>query len=52
VVKVLPTTWAMTGFNDVIIRGLGVRDVLPETVVLLGFAGLFFVLGIWRLRFE
>jgi ABC-2 type transport system permease protein len=52
IVKALPTTWAMIGFNDVIIRGLGVQDVLLEVAVLLAFAGLFFIVGIRRMQFE
>lgn len=52
VVKALPTTWAMIGFNDVIVRGQGVAGVLPEVGILLGFALLFFVVGLWRLRYE
>lgn len=51
-VTVLPTTWAMTGFNDVILRGQGVSAVLPEVGILLGFAVLFFTAGIWRFKFE
>ncbi len=52
VVKSLPTTWAMIGFNDVIVRGQGVAGVLPEVGILLGFALVFFVAGIWRFRYE
>lgn len=52
VVKVLPTTWAMLGFTDVIVRGQGVAGVLPEAGILLGFALLFFGVGIWRFRYE
>ncbi len=52
VVKVLPTTWAMTGFSDVILRGQAVAGILPEAGVLLAFAVLFFSIGLWRLRFE
>jgi ABC-2 type transport system permease protein len=52
VVKVLPTTWAMIGFNDVILRGQGVTGVLPVVGILIAFAAVFFTLGIWRLRFE
>jgi ABC-2 type transport system permease protein len=52
VVKILPTTWAMMAFNDIIVRGAGVADVLPSVAVLLGFALLFFVIGIWRFRYE
>lgn len=51
-VKVLPTTWAMIGFNDVIVRGQGVAAVLPEAGVLLLFAALFFAIGLWRFRYE
>jgi ABC-2 type transport system permease protein len=52
VVKILPTTWAMIGFNDVILRGQGVTGVLPVVGILIAFAAVFFTLGIWRLRFE
>ncbi len=51
-VKVLPTTWAMTGLTDVIVRGKGVVDILPSAGILLGFALVFFLIGIWRLRYE
>ena len=51
-VQILPSTWAMRGFNDVIIRGQNVQGIILEAGVLLGFALLFFVVGIWRLKFE
>lgn len=51
-VKVLPTTWAMQGLLDIVLRGSGLRDVLLEVGVLLGFAVLFFVVGVWRFRHE
>lgn len=51
-VKVLPTTWAMQGMLDLVLRGGGLREVLPEAGVLLGFALLFFSLGVWRFRYE
>ena len=51
-VQILPSTWAMRGFNDVIIRGQGVEGILLESLVLVGFALLFFVIGIWKLKFE
>jgi ABC-2 type transport system permease protein len=50
--KVLPTTWAMQGLLDISLRGQGVSGVWPETVVLLGFAVLFFGIGVWRFRYE
>jgi len=51
-VKVLPTTWAMQGMLDLVLRGGGLRDILPEAVVLLGFALIFFSVGVWRFRYE
>ena len=51
-VKVLPTRWAMQGMLDLVLRGGGLQDVLPEAAVLLGFAILFFSVGVWRFRYE
>jgi ABC-2 type transport system permease protein len=52
VVKILPTTWAMQGLLDIVLRGQGLLAILPEAGVLLGFAALFFGIGIWRFRYE
>jgi ABC-2 type transport system permease protein len=51
-VRVLPTTWAMQGMLDLVLRGGGLPQVLPEAAVLLGFAVLFFSVGVWRFRYE
>lgn len=51
-VKVLPTSWAMQGMLDIVLRGQGLAAVLPEAGVLLGFAALLFVAGVWRFRYE
>jgi ABC-2 type transport system permease protein len=51
-VRVLPTTWAMQGMLDIGLRGGGLAEILPEAGVLLGFAALFFAVGVWRFRFE
>ena len=45
---VLPQTWAMQGYQDLITRGMDFNAVLPEMAVLLGFAALFFGLAVWR----
>jgi ABC-2 type transport system permease protein len=50
--KLLPTAWAMQGLNNLLLRGQGLSGVLPEAGVLLGFAALFFALGVWRFRYE
>jgi ABC-2 type transport system permease protein len=47
-----PHAWALVGYHDVIIRGLALRDVLAEAGVLFGFATLFFILALWRFRFD
>jgi len=51
-VKILPTTWAMQGLLDLVLRGRGLMDILPEAGVLLGFAAIFFAIGTWRFRYE
>lgn len=51
-VKILPTRWAMQGMLDLVLRGGGLQDVLPEAGVLLLFAALFFSVGVWRFRYE
>lgn len=51
-VRVLPTTWAMQGMLDLVLRGGGLPEVLGEAIVLLGFASLFFMVGVWRFRYE
>ncbi|OIO97221.1 MAG: hypothetical protein AUK03_02795 [Anaerolineae bacterium CG2_30_64_16] len=52
IVKILPTTWAMQGMLDLVLRGQGLAGILPEAGVLLGFAAVFFGVGIWRFRYE
>jgi ABC-2 type transport system permease protein len=51
-VKVLPTTWAMQGMMDIVLRGGGLTAIWPETAVLLGFAAVFFTVGVLRFRYE
>jgi len=37
---------------DLVLRGGGLQNILPEVGVLLGFALIFFSVGVWRFRFE
>lgn len=48
--RLTPHAWALAGYQDVIVRGLGVREILPEAGVLLGFAAGFMGVGLWGLR--
>jgi ABC-2 type transport system permease protein len=50
--KITPHSWALTGFQDVIVRGLGVTSILPNVGILLAFAAAFWAIAIWRFRFE
>ncbi|MBI3742286.1 MAG: ABC transporter permease [Chloroflexi bacterium] len=50
--RITPHAWALLAYQDVIVRGLGTLQVLPNVTVLLGFAGIFFALALWKFRFE
>jgi len=52
VVRVLPTTWTMQGMLDITLRGQGPSGVVLEMLVLFGFALVFFLVGIWRFKYE
>jgi ABC-2 type transport system permease protein len=47
-----PHNWAMQGFQDVLVRGYGLAGILPEAGALLGFAGVFFLIGVWWFHFD
>lgn len=47
-----PVAWMMDGFKDILARGAGLETVWLPVAVLLGFATLFFSLGVWRFKFE
>ncbi len=45
-----PTAWAMTGFQNILIRGLGTPSAWLPAVVLIAYALGFYILASWRLR--
>ncbi len=45
-----PVAWAMDGFKNVSLRGLGVEGVLLPAAALLGYAVLFFAIAAWRFQ--
>jgi ABC-2 type transport system permease protein len=48
----MPTAWAMDGFQNLLMRGLGLQSVfLPATMLSL-YALAFFGLAVWRFEFE
>ena len=52
IVKILPTTWAMRGLLDIVLRGQGLTSILPDAGILLGFAAVFFGIGVLRFKYE
>lgn len=48
--RLMPSAWAMTGIQNILIRGLGLGSVVLPAAILLAYAGLFFVLAVWRFR--
>jgi len=49
---VTPHAWALDAYQDLLVRGYQFFEVLPKVGVLAAFAVLFFVIGVWRFRFE
>jgi ABC-2 type transport system permease protein len=52
IARTVPHYWSMSGYQDILVRGYGLMEVLPSIVVLLGFAAVFFVIAVRRLEFE
>jgi len=50
--KVVPHYWAFQAFNDLMLRGQGVADILPELGILAGFTAVFLVIGLLRFKFD
>jgi len=48
----LPTAWAMDGFENIVVRGLGFGSVLLPVAIMLAYAVVLFALAAWRFRFE
>ena len=50
VARFVPHSWAVDAYAQLLRRGAGLVDVLPQLGVLTGFAVLFFALAAWRFR--
>jgi ABC-2 type transport system permease protein len=50
--KIVPHSWALQGYQDALIRGYGIGQVMPEVGALLLFAALFFGFALWRFKFD
>ncbi len=49
---VTPHAWALDAYQDLLVRGYNLLEVLPKVGVLGAFAVVFFAIGVWRFRFE
>ncbi len=50
IVKILPSTWAMQAYTDLLARNATLTDLLPYIGMLLLFAAIFISVGIWRFQ--
>jgi ABC-2 type transport system permease protein len=48
--RMLPSSWAMTGLQNILIRGLGLSSAWQPVGILTAYALGFFVLAVWRFR--
>lgn len=50
--RIVPHSWALRAYYDLLVRGHTLEGVALEVAVLLGFAVLFFLIGLWRFDFD
>jgi len=49
---ITPHAWALDAYQDLLVRGYGLVDVLPKVGMLGVFALAFFAIGVWKFRFD
>ncbi|MBO1627679.1 ABC transporter permease [Bacillus arachidis] len=52
VANFVPQTWAMRGFTELIARGGTLADIAGYVGILMLFAGVFFIIGLTRIRYD
>ena len=52
VAQLTPHVHAYGGYSELMLQGAGVVDILPNILALLGFGAVFFLVGLWRFRYE
>ena len=48
--RLTPSAWAMSGFQNILIRGLGLQSAWLPTAILVAYAAAFFAVAVWRFR--
>lgn len=49
---ITPHAWALDAYQDLLVRGYGLLEVLPKVGALAIFALAFFGIGVWQFRFD
>ena len=47
-----PHAWALTAYQDVLVRGYDAAHILPAVAALMGFAVVFFGVALWRFKWD
>lgn len=50
--RLTPNAWGIEGYMGIVSDGWTVVDAAPNILVLFGFAAVFFVIAVWRFKFE
>ena len=50
--QLTPHVHAVDGYVKLVLEGAGLVDVLPNVLVLFGFGVAFFLIGVWRFKYE
>lgn len=50
--RVVPHSWALRAYHDVLVRGKDLASIGTSLLVLLGFTLAFFAFGLWRFSFD
>jgi ABC-2 type transport system permease protein len=50
--KLIPHTWANAAFQDLMVRGQGLQEIMPGLLVLGAFTVVFFIVGLWRFDYR
>jgi ABC-2 type transport system permease protein len=48
--NLMPSAWAMNGYQNILMRGLGLESAWMPTLILTAYALGFFLLAVWRFR--
>jgi ABC-2 type transport system permease protein len=49
---VSPHAWALDAYQDILVRGYGIAQILPACGALLLFAGVFFGVAVWKFKWD